>query len=498
MDIFQFDILPTSFFVLALFAGFYMAWNIGANDVANAMGTSVGSHAITLGGAVLIAAIFEFSGAFFVGAHVTKTVRKGIIDTTFFENPETIRLLLYGMLAALFAAGTWLLMATKFGWPVSTTHSIVGAIVGIGLVTGGSEIVQWGTLLKISASWVTSPLMSGTIAFFIFTAIRKLILDKEKPINATRKYGVYILFVSFFIMVSILMIKGFKHIDNISNLSLSMKVGVSVIISAILAIILNYFIDKYIEKSIKAKLAEGSVESSSIVINQDEAILSAELKNNLQQIQTLKSKASSDYKVRIGRITNDIKKLVDQIDNKKEQNVDLSHEFKVVEKVFAFIQVISAIFVAFAHGANDVANAIGPLATIVSIGQQGIGALQSKTIVSPWLLACGGVGIVIGLATWGYKVIEMIGKRITELTPTRGFSAEISAALTIVIASIIGMPISTTHTLVGAVLGVGLARGMASLNKKAIRDIFASWIITIPAGMVLSMTFYFLLKLIYG
>jgi inorganic phosphate transporter, PiT family len=496
MDFLQFEILPASFFALAIFAGFYMAWNIGANDVANAMGTSVGSHAITLGGAVLIAAIFEFSGAFFVGAHVTKTVREGIIDTTYFENPETIRFLLYGMLAALFAAGTWLLMATKFGWPVSTTHSIVGAIVGIGLVTGGSDIVKWDTLLQISASWITSPLLSGTIAFFVFTAIRKLILDQEKPINAIRKYGVYILFVSFFIMVAILMIKGFKHIENISNLSLISKVGISAAISLLLSLAFNYFIDKYIEKSIQAKIAN-SPEPKKNLINENEAILSAELKNNLQQIQSLKLKATSDYKVRISRITNDIKELVDQIDNKQD-DVDLSHEFKVVEKVFAFIQVISAIFVAFAHGANDVANAIGPLATIISIGQQGISALQSKTIVSPWLLACGGVGIVIGLATWGYKVIEMIGKRITELTPTRGFSAEISAALTIVVASIIGMPVSTTHTLVGAVLGVGVARGMASLNKRAIRDIFASWIITIPAGMLLSMIFYYILLFIYG
>ncbi|MCB0280459.1 MAG: inorganic phosphate transporter, partial [Calditrichaeota bacterium] len=394
MEIFNSELLPASFFVLALFAGFYMAWNIGANDVANAMGTSVGSHAITLMTAVIIAAIFEFSGAYFVGESVTTTVRKGIIETSYFQNPEHINLLLFGMLSALLAAGTWLLLATRMGWPVSTTHSIVGAIVGVGLITGGAEIIQWSKLGEISASWVTSPLMSGTIAFFIFTAIRRYILDSTSPVQAVRKYGFHILFLSFVVMISILLIKGFKHVEFISSMTLSVKILISILISLIISLIFNAFIRKYLDRSIVAKSEQKSSSS-------EEDSLSVELKDSIKQLSAIKNKSKIEYQAKLNQVLEDINEIIFDIDA-KTAGIDISAEFKVVERVFAIIQVVSASFVAFAHGANDVANAIGPLATIVAIGHDGVAAISAKTPVSPWLLACGGIGIVIGLATWGY------------------------------------------------------------------------------------------------
>jgi phosphate/sulfate permease len=432
---------------LALVFGFYMAWNIGANDVANAMGTSVGSGALTLKRAVVVAGVLEFAGAFLVGSHVANTVRKGIVNPEIFMGDPTVFVL--GMLASLLAAGAWLQIASYCGWPVSTTHSIVGAIVGFGLLVGGVQAVNWGKVISIAASWVISPLISATISFFIFMLLRNKIFRSATPLAAAKKLTPILVFFVFAILTLVMVFKGLKnlhlHLSFFQALIAATTVG-------FLAALLSFF---WVSR---LKLNENSI---NLYHNQNPA--------------AIKTMEISHPANTVGR---------GQI---KHQGV---------EKIFVYLQILSACFIAFSHGANDVANAIGPLAAVVSVIKTGVVGL--KATVPLWALLLGGIGIVIGLATWGWRVIETVGKKITELTPSRGFSATFGAAATVVVASRLGLPVSTTHTLVGAVMGVGLARGIEALNLNAIRDIVLSWVITIPAGAVFTIGVYYLLTLFYS
>jgi PiT family inorganic phosphate transporter len=392
-----------------------MAWAIGANDVANAMGTSVGSGALTVWGAILVAAIFEFAGAFFAGGHVTDTVRKGMLDISLIDRDQ----LIHGMLGSLAAAGTLLVVATRFGLPISTTHAIVGAIVGFGVVSIGPEVVNWGKIGQIVLSWLTSPLLAGVIAFAIFQFTRAKVLDTKDPVAQIRKLGPVFFFFVFFIIGLVTLFKGLKPLK--------------------------------------------------LDLNLQEALLGSTLLGFIG--------------AGLGIM------LIRRVQLGPE---DPKHRFSRVEKIFVVLQILTACAIAFAHGSNDVANAIGPLAAISSAIS---GAdLGGKASVSPWMLAIGGIGIIFGLATWGYRVMETVGKRITELTPSRGFAAQLAAATTIVVASRMGIPISTTHTLVGAVLGVGLARGISALDLRVVGKIIVSWVATLPIAAGLSMFFYFFFK----
>ncbi|MGX5175196.1 inorganic phosphate transporter [Aliikangiella sp. IMCC44653] len=405
---------------LAAMFGVLMAFGIGANDVANAMGTSVGSKALTIKQAIIVAMIFEFAGAFLAGGEVTSTIRKGIIDSGAMVN--TPELLVFGMMASLLAAGIWLIVATYFGWPVSTTHSIVGAIVGFAAVGIGMEVVMWGKVGSIVASWVVSPLLSGTIAFMLFTSVQKLILDTEDPLKNAKKYVPFYMFLAGFMIALVTLFKGLKHVgikfDSITSILIAAGFGLAVLLAG------KFFINR-----------------------------------------------------------------------QKAVDTDQS-SYANVEKVFAVLMVVTACGMAFAHGSNDVANAIGPLAAVVSVVENN-GEIAKKSALPVWILLVGGLGIVGGLALYGRRVMATIGKKITELTPSRGFAAELAAASTVVIASGTGLPISTTHTLVGAVLGVGMARGIAALNLGVLKSIAASWVVTLPAGAILSMAFFFMFKGIF-
>ena len=403
--------------------GLFMAWGIGANDVANAMGTSVGSRALSLRQAVVIAAIFEFLGAVLAGGQVTATIRKGIIDPGLLAgSPE---LLVFGMLASLLAAGVWLMVASTFGWPVSTTHTIVGAIVGFAIVGMGASAVQWAKIGAIVASWVVSPLLAGTLAFALFRSVQRLILDAEDPFRAAKRYVPLYIFLVGFIISLVTVLKGLKHVC--LALTLAQSYGLAV--------------------------------------------------------------AAGLIAMAIGAI------LVRRI--RMQAGADRDFHFTNVERVFAVLMVFTACAMAFAHGSNDVANAIGPVAAIVAVVQSG-GEVAQESALPLWVLMVGAVGIITGLATYGYRVMAVIGQRITELTPSRGFAATLAAAATVVVASGTGLPISTTHTLVGAVLGVGMARGIAAINMRVAQKIFMSWIVTLPAGAILSMMFFFLLKGLLG
>jgi PiT family inorganic phosphate transporter len=416
----------TVFLVMACLFGFFMAWGVGANDVANAMGTSVGSGALTIKQAIFIAMIFEFAGAYLAGGEVTATIRKGIIDPVLLT--DTPHYLVYGMMAALLAAGTWLLVASVMGWPVSTTHSIVGAIVGFAAVGISNDAVNWGKVGNIVASWVVSPVLAGVMSFGLFKSVQVLILNTDKPFENAKRYIPFYMFLVGFMIIMVTILKGLKHVFKDYGFSLSFAESAG--IAAIGGIIV--------------------------------AILGAML---------------------LHRIKRDI-------------SLEASNRFVNVERVFAVLMIFTACAMAFAHGSNDVANAVGPIAAIVGVLQNG--SIMANSTMPSWILLLGGVGIVAGLATYGFKVMATIGKKITELTPSRGFAAELGAATTVVLASATGLPISTTHTLVGAVLGVGIARGIGALNLRVVGTIFLSWIVTLPAGAGLAILFFFLFKGIFG
>jgi phosphate/sulfate permease len=471
----------TIIIVLALIFGFYMAWSIGANDVANAMGTSVGSGALTLKKAIIIASILEFSGAFLVGSHVSETIRKGIVDTSIFIGHADI--FVYGMLAALLTAAVWLQVASYFGWPVSTTHSIVGSILGFGILVGGVKAIHWGKIISISLSWVISPVLSATIAFILFNILRYKIYYQPDPLKATKKVAPYLIFSVFFVLTLVLLFKGLK------NLHLSMSFFQASLIAVGVGII-SAIVGKYLLRNIKEEYEE-ETESS-------EEWPGARLKFNLyraqMRLETAFRLANGELKEKLSSVLHSVKEIGTGL--YLDENVNLQRrDVQGVERIFAYLQILSAAFVAFAHGANDVANAVGPLAAIITVLKTGLVSLKAP--VPPWTLMLGGIGIVIGLATWGWRVMLTIGKKITELTPSRGFSAEFSAAITILLASKLGLPISTTHTLVGAVLGVGMARGFTTLDMRVIRNIAISWIITIPVGAVGVVIIYHILRFLF-
>ncbi|UOE80743.1 inorganic phosphate transporter [Vibrio splendidus] len=410
----------TVLIIVAAAFGFLMAIGIGANDVANAMGTSVGSKALTVKQAIIIAMIFEFAGAYLAGGEVTDTIRKGVIETSLFAHQPDV--LVYGMMSALLAAGTWLLLASYMGWPVSTTHSIIGAIIGFACVSVGTEAVDWNSVQGIVGSWIVTPLISGIFAYLIFVSAQRLIFDTENPLfNAKRFVPVY-MFITTMVIALVTIKKGLKHVG--------------------------------------------------LHLTDTEAWLWA---------------AGVSALVMIGGY------LYIQ---KKFANREEDHGFAGVEGIFSVLMVITACAMAFAHGSNDVANAIGPLSAVVSTVEH-MGEISGKSTIAWWILPLGGIGIVVGLATMGHKVMATVGTGITELTPSRGFAAQLATACTVVLASGTGLPISTTQTLVGAVLGVGFARGIAALNLGVVRNIVASWIVTLPAGALLAVVFFYAIQAMF-
>jgi len=398
----------------AVIACIYMACNIGANDVANAMGTSVGSKALTFKQAIMIAAVAEFAGAFLVGGHVSDTIRKGMLDPSVFEAVPYH--LVYGMISALLAAALWLHISSYLGWPVSTTHSIVGGVVGFGVIAGGMDVINWGKVGQVVLSWVVSPLMGGFVAFVVFTFISKAVFSKRTPLIYAKNLLPYMVFFVFVILTNAMVYKGLKNLH--LNLSFDRALMISLAVGALAFVVTKYLATKIPYNS----------------------------------------------------------------------TWDLQKQFHETENVFKYLQILTAFYVAFAHGSNDVANAVGPLAAVVAILQDG--QVHMKVIMPAWILGLGGGCIVLGLLVWGAKVMATIGEKITELTPSRGFAATFGAATVVLICSKMGLPISTTHTLVGSVIGVGLARGLPTLNLDIIKMIAISWISTIPFTAVIAMLCY--------
>lgn len=407
------------FVILACVFGLFMAWGIGANDVANAIGTSVGSKALTVKQAILVAVVFEFAGAFLAGGEVTETIRKGLFDIDAIKDHAD--LLVFGMLGSLLASGTWLLIASFRGWPVSTTHSLVGAVVGFAAVGISMEAVNWSEVGNIAASWVISPAVAGTISFILFRSMQVLILKKEDPLAQSRLIVPWYVMMAGFVISMVTLLKGLKHLG--FNLTFGQAAFYSLFVSIAVMIIGYYVIGR-----------------------------------------TIDSQAG------------------------KENGID---------RVFSVLMVFTACAMAFAHGSNDVANAVGPVAAIYGVVSSG-GLVTSASSVPMWILLIGAVGIVVGLVSFGHRVIATIGSGITQLTPSRGFAATLATAITVVVASATGLPVSSTQILVGAILGVGLAVGGESLNYRKVGSIFVSWLVTLPAGATLSIIFFFIFRAIWG
>ena len=465
--------------ILILLAGFYMAWNIGANDVSNAMGTSVGSGALTLFKAVIIAGILEFCGAFFLGGNVSKTMQQGLVNPAFFA--EDPRILLFGMLAALVSTALWLQLASYFGWPVSTTHAIVGALLGFGALVGGMHAVHWNEVGRITLSWVISPALSALFSFLIFSILQRQVLFAMNPIHATRRLIPILTFIVIIVFTLSVLFNGLGnfHLHLTLLETLLIAVGAGTIGGFISILLLKR------SHAPKAQLEMASPNLSQQVFSLNKA---------LRHLRRVKLTSKGEARENVSRLLKEVEKHAEGIRH-QTNFYEKGSDFQIVEKMFASLQILSACYVAFAHGANDVANAIGPVAAAIDILRHGHLSLHST--IPAWLLAIGGVGIVIGLATWGWRVMETIGHKITELTPTRGFSAEFGAAITILLASKLGLPISTTHCIVGAVLGVGLARGISALNLRVLRDIVLSWVITIPSSAIVCILIFYLIKAIF-
>ena len=404
--------------VIAVIIGFYKAWNIGANDVANGMGTVVGAGTFTLKQAIILASLFEFLGAFLVGGNVTQTIKGNIVpQATFIADPMIFGV---GMLAVALSSAIWLNIATLMSRPVSVTQATIGGIIGFAMVSpvGGPGCINWPELGKIALTWVTSPVIGAVGAYLIYRCVVRYVLKSRHPVFMARGEVP----VGFAATLSIILLSAaYEGLPRFQihwplYTLLLMTLGVAVVAWLVLRIILN----------------------------------------------------------------------------KRKTHVRLKERYEVVEQWFGRLQVMTACYMSFAHGANDVASAIGPLAgSMQAFSHQPLG---TEVAVSPWLMAFGGAGIVIGLATMGYKVILAVGKKITEITPTRGFSAEFATATTVLVCSMLGKPISTTFVMVGAIVGVGFARGFGALDLKVIRHIFASWIVTIPIAAILSATLFWVLK----
>jgi inorganic phosphate transporter, PiT family len=409
--------------IIAIISAFLMACSIGANDVANAMGTTVGSKTLTVKQAILLAAIFEALGAVLAGGQVTTTLREGLIDTqAFIMDPDALVL---GMLASLWSSGTWLILATYFGWPVSTTHTIIGAVLGFSFLTLGLDGIHWHMATVIAVSWVVAPILSACVAFFMFRMLQKSIYNGQDPKVSLSRVLPFLVFFSHYFIVLMIVNKGLKPLG-VTFLFWQQQLSACVIA----------FIGALVAYKVFMKVA-------------------------------------SQYALE-----------------------DHHKIFQMIEKVFGYLAIFSAAVLAFAHGSNDVANAIGPLATIVDVLRFGHVIPSHKLPL--WVVLLGSSGVVVGLVVYGYRIMETVGKRITYLTPSRSFSAQLTTGLMVLSASALGYPVSTTQILVGSVVGVGFAGGIEALNLKVVRGIFLSWMITIPVGSVLCMAYYTLFERFLG
>lgn len=414
----------TILLIMAICFGLIMAFAVGANDVANTMGTSIGSGAITMNQAIVIAAVFEALGALVASGQVTNTIGRDLLSFAQFQhNPDVLAL---GMVASLCSAGAWLIIASYFGWPVSTTHTIIGAVVGFASLCFGPSYVDWHVVSSVAMSWILTPALAGFLAFLLFKSVQKMVFEHEAPLDRAKTVIPAYIFIAGLVVCYVTLSLGLKPLG--LHLKIHHVLWLSFLLSTVFAVM-------------------GGV------------ILKYRYRDQVCQ--------------------------------------DLKEAYAHVEKCFGLLTVFTACSMAFAHGSNDTANAIGPVATVVNIARYGKHFIHVQ-VLPFWIVLMGAAGMAIGLSIYGYKVIQTVGKNITQLTPTRGFVAQLSTASVVVMSSGLGLPVSTTQVLVGALLGVGMARGIGAINLKVVKSIFLSWMVTLPAGALGSVLFFYAFGLLLG
>jgi solute carrier family 20 (sodium-dependent phosphate transporter) len=513
----------TWIFVCGILFAFYNAWGGGANDCANSFATSVGSKVLTLKQAIIIASIFEFSGAVLMGSHVTDTVRKKIVSENIFNNDPGA--LMLGMLCADLSSAIWLTIATYLKWPVSTTHSIIGAIVGFCLVYGGTEAIVWDKIGFIVLSWVISPLLAGIFSFILFKGLKKFVFETQNVFRNTRRIYPVLTFIVFFVNSLFIIYKGSPQLD-LDEMPFWQCFLISFGIGTFTAIVSWYFYLPYAVKKVERIFG---IEENTEETNEDVELNNINVRSvsyrDVVRVDGANNEESTTDEVNVVESN-----LDDEIPNEETENVEINMEdndnfvydselsleenikksnevtlrlrkkketerinelhsraFEVdpkSDKLCSWLQIFTSCFSSFSHGSNDVANAVAPLATIFSIYQND--SVSRRSDVPIWILALGGVGIVFGLATWGYKIIDKIGRDLTKISPSRGFIIELAAATTIIIASRSEMPVSTTHCQVGSVVGCGLTAGKRNVKWSLLRGILFSWFITLPITGFLS------------
>lgn len=409
----------TLLIVFACIIGLLMTWGVGANDLANIMSTTMGSKAVTIKQAIIIAVIFEFAGAFLGTSDVTTTLRTGIINTQLLAGSPQI--LIYGMLAVLLAGTSWMLTASYFGLPVSITNAIVGSIVGFGAVVIGIDAIYWHSVTRIAISWLCSPTIAGITAYALLVSIQRFILGTATPLQNAKRYVPIYLFAVGLVLAYMTVLKGIERFGVVLNPISSAALAIAV---AACVVIIGMTATQYIK--------------------------------------------------------------IDPENSRRDR-------FAYIEKMFSILMAFTACAMVFAHGSNDVAIAVGPMSAVVSLASGNDHILENNPLTY-WTIFLGSSGVIAGLLMYGKKVIETVGSGITTLTPSRAFAATLAAATTVIVSTSAGIPVSATQTLVGAVLGVGLARGIGALNLRVIRNIFMSWIITLPAASLLTITYFLLLR----
>jgi sodium-dependent phosphate transporter len=503
----------TWIFTCGIIFAFYNAWGGGANDCANSFATSVGSKVLTIKQAVIIASIFEFTGAVLMGSHVTDTVRKRIVSENIFENDPGA--LMLGMLCADLASAIWLTVATYLKWPVSTTHSIIGAIVGFCLAYGGTEAIVWDKIGFIVLSWFVSPLVAGAFSFVLFKVIMKYVFESQNPFRNTQRIYPILTFVTFFINSLFIIYKGSPQFD-LDDMPFWQCFLISFGIGTFTACISWYIYLPYAVKKVERFF--GTEESS--IENEENVELNVRSISyrNVMRLEGDNEAETNTYEVTVESNLDDYIEENENVEENEnfvynseislDENIDNSNEVTLrlrkrkeneqveelhsraaeidpkSDKLCSWLQIFTSCFSSFSHGSNDVANAIAPLATIYAIYQTD--EVSRNSVVPIWILALGGVGIVFGLATWGYKIINRIGRDLTKISPSRGFIIELAAATTIIIASRSEMPVSTTHCQVGSVVGCGLTGGKKNVKWSLLRGILFSWFITLPITGFLS------------
>jgi sodium-dependent phosphate transporter len=502
----------TWIFGFGIIFAFYNAWGGGANDCANSFATAVGSKTLTLKKAIIIASVFEFLGAVLMGSHVTDAVRKNIVSEDLFtDNPGA---LMFGMLCADLASALWLTLATYLKWPVSTTHSIIGAIIGFSLAYGGDEGINWEKVGLIVASWFASPIIAGIFSLSIFTLIKKFVFDTVNPYERTAKVFPILTFITFFINSLFIIYKGSPQLD-LDEMPVGDSVGISIGIASGTGLIAWFIYVPYAKRQVE-RVTNPDLELNEMEINPVTETDEQRTKSytTALAIENTVNDSSTDElptnKTILNETTSDDNEQDNQQNNEQDNDNDIEYHTKRIkelqtakdnslieklhenayqidekaDKLCSWLQIFTSCFSSFAHGSNDVANAVAPLATIYSIYQYN--EVQETTEVPIWILVLGGAGIVIGLATWGYKIIDRIGRELTKVSPSRGFIIELSAAITVIIASRTELPVSTTHCQVGSVVGCGLSGGTKNVQWKLLKGILWSWFITVPITGLLS------------